>query len=157
MDSSIVTTLFLGVIGFLISWFYSSRTHALAHEQMMKQLFTEFNHRYNELNNFLKEIEDDFKESLKVSDEDCLSIKAKKLLLRQKVIDYFILCAEEYYWYHHKRRIDKLIWISWQSGMNYWYQKVPAINELWKEELKASGKSSYYLTNDNAFFQDIPK
>lgn len=148
MDNSIIATVGIGVIGFAITAYYSWHTKKIAHEQMQKQLFSEFNQRYSELNDWLNEIE--------VSYPTLAELKkapnAKDL--KQKVIDYFSLCAEEFYWYHHKRRIDSLIWKSWQSGMNYWYQKVPAIRELWLNEVRTNGKHSYYITDEFEFFQE---
>lgn len=148
MDYNALATVGLTIVGSLMTWYYSRATKKLANEQMAKQLFTEFNKRYAELNDFLNKIENKYPtmdELNKAEDSD---------LLKQKVIDYFSLCAEEFYWYHHKHRIDKIIWVSWQSGMNYWYQNVPAIKELWHRELQTSGKQSYYINDGDEFFQE---
>ena len=50
--TKLLTTVILGATGFGISMYYSNRTQKIANEKMMKELFTEFNQRYNELNNF---------------------------------------------------------------------------------------------------------
>lgn len=151
MDLSLLTTLILGLIGFVITAFYSWRTNKLAHEQMMKQLFTEFNKRYSDLNDYLNEIESKY-----YTLEELEKAENYKEL-KQKVVDYFSLCAEEFYWFHHKKRIDKIIWKSWQSGMNYWYQKVPAIHDLWMSEIKSNGRHSYYIHNTVEFFEEAKK
>lgn len=72
--------------------------------------------------------------------------------LKQKVIDYFNLCAEEYFWFHHKNRIDPIVWKSWHKGMNYWYNNVPCIEQMWQDEIKANGEDSYYIGNGDGFF-----
>lgn len=146
MDNTILATIILGGTGILITAYYSWHTKKLSHEQMLKQLFTEFNQRYRELNDHLKEIEDNYESLMKLNESD------KADFLKQKVNDYFSLCAEEYFWYHHKNRIDKVIWESWHSGMNYWYQNVPAIKELWQLEIKSNGVKSYYISNVDDFF-----
>jgi len=149
MDSTILATIVLGALGILITGYYSRHTKKISDEQLLKQLFTEFNERYSILNDHLKEVENKYKtlsELEKSKDAD---------FLKKNVIDYFSLCAEEYYWYKHKKRIDKLIWVSWQSGMNYWYNKVPAIKDLWNIEVKENGKLTYYIEEgENGFFQE---
>jgi hypothetical protein len=146
MDSTLIATIILGVLGITLTAYYSWHNKRIADEQMTKQLFTEFNLRYDALNNYLFQIAQDYP-SLEL-----LSKAENSKELKQKVIDYFSLCAEEFYWYHHKKRIDSLIWKSWQSGMNYWYNEVPAIKALWEEEVKSNGKESYYITNHVEFF-----
>lgn len=140
-----ITALMLGGIGILITLYYSWHTKKIADEQMMKQLFTEFNQRYNLLNNSLIEIERDYPSI------ELLNASSRAKVLKQNVIDYFSLCAEEFYWYYHKRRIDKLIWNSWHTGMNYWYKNVPTIKSLWEIEIKSNGRKSYYITDEEFF------
>lgn len=135
--------LFFTILSIAITWFYSLHQNKIAHEQMLKQLFTEFNSRYDLLNEFLSEIEKNYYNSdLLIDDKRCE-------ILKQKTIDYFNLCAEEYFWYK-KKRIDQKIWDAWSAGMQHWY-KVPAIQALWDSEIKESCRS-YYITNGNEFF-----
>lgn len=120
MDNSLLATIILGSIGIILTAYYSWHTKKIAHEQMQKQLFTEFNSRYEKLN-----------EHLVYMEKNCRTIEELDQaenadFLKSKVIDYFSLCAEEFYWYYHKKRVESLIFNSWQSGMNYWYNKVPA-------------------------------
>lgn len=147
MEPSLLATILLGSVGILITIYYSWHTKKLLHEQMLKQLFTEFNARYAELNNSLIEIEKKYPTLEQLNNAE----DGDKL--KQKVIDYFSLCAEEFYWFHHKDRIDKIIWKSWQSGMNYWYNHVPSIKALWEAEVRMNGKHSYYIDSDKEFFQ----
>lgn len=140
-----ITALILGGIGIFITLYYSWHTKKIADEQMMKQLFTEFNQRYSLLNNSLVQIQRD------CPTIELLNASSQANELKQNVIDYFSLCAEEFYWYHHKKRIDPLIWNSWHTGMNYWYKNVPTIKSLWELEIKSNGKHSYYITDDEFF------
>ncbi len=148
MDNTLIATIILGIVGIGITAYYSWHTKKIADEQMLKQLFTEFNQRYNVLNDHLFLIEQEFRTI------ELLNQAENSRELKQKVIDYFSLCAEEFFWYYHKKRIDTLIWKSWQSGMNYWYNEVPAIKALWEVDLKANGKESYYITDHVEFFID---
>lgn len=148
MDNTLIATIILGSLGVIITAYYSWHTKKIADEQMLKQLFTEFNQRYDKLNNYLVEVEKHYPTL------ELLNNAGNADELKQKVIDYFSLCAEEFYWYHHKKRIEPLIWKSWQSGMNYWYNHVPSIRSLWETEVASNGKQSYYITNKTEFFID---
>lgn len=148
------TTLILGIIGICITRYYSKHTQKIENEKMMKELFTEFNKRYDEINDHLVEIEQHFKTLAELEKAQSDIHENYGDFLKQKVIDYFSLCAEEFYWFHHKKRIDPIIWESWHSGMNYWYNEVPAIQDLWKKEIEANGKESYYITDETEFFVD---
>ncbi|WP_290567998.1 hypothetical protein [Leeuwenhoekiella sp. UBA6783] len=127
-------------------WF-SIQNRRLANDKMRKELFTEFNSRYDALNDFLEQI---------TQSSSLEELKQKNLeeyeVLRCKLNDYFNLCAEEYYW-RKKRRIDKTIWKSWQAGMNSWYNKHQIIREAWKEEYESFGYQSFYLEKGEQFFK----
>ncbi len=146
MDSTLIATIGLGTVGLFITFYYSKQSKKLAHEQMQKQLFTEFNQRYEALNDYLIEIRNN------CPTMEQLTGHPDSENLKRKVNDFFNLCAEEFFWYKHKKRIDKLVWESWQHGMNYWYNNVPAIRDLWKLEIESSGKKSYYITDKVEFF-----
>jgi len=150
MDNTLLATIILGSIGIIVTFYYSKHTKKIAHEQLLKQLFTEFNSRYKEINQHLAYIEQNCPKL------DELNKSENATFLKDKVMDYFSLCAEEFFWHYHKKRIDPLIFNSWQSGMNYWYNNVPAIRSLWELEVKANGKLSYYITNEKEFFIASP-
>ena len=145
MDYNLLSTLSLAIIGTIITAYYARHTKKIAHEQMLKQLFKEFNERYDKLNDFLVEVQTHY-HTIELLEQASNSEDLKK-----KVNDYFSLCAEEFYWYKHKKRIDKLLWEAWQTGMNYWYN-VPSIKALWEKEVAANGKRSYYITDKDEFF-----
>jgi hypothetical protein len=152
MDAQIISSIILGVVAIGVTWFYSFGSSKREKDRMMKDLFSEFNSRYDKLNDSLATIEANYKDynhfkELRVTNAD----DYKKL--KQDVIDFFNLCAEEYYW-HQKKRIDQKIWRSWHAGMNYWYNNVPTIKKLWQLEVEAGGTTSYYLNGKERFFVD---
>ena len=102
----------------------------LSNDRMTKELYKEFNERYDRLNNKLSQIK-----SGKDSPEN-----------RQTIIDYFNLCAEEYYWYS-KGRIPCEIWKAWKDGIAF-YAGIEIFNELAREEVRHD--TSYY-----GFFNDV--
>lgn len=135
----------IGAFGLLISNKYQRKNREIADDRMMKELFTEFNKRYDGLNDTLAFLE---KQNLTLPELELVENKK----YRDDVIDFFNLCAEEYYWYS-KGRIDPKVWKAWHSGMNYWVNEVEAVRELWKNEVKANGKTSYYLEGKEEFFR----
>lgn len=153
MDSQIISSIIISFSALVISWFYAARNSKREGDKMMKELFTEFNLRYDKLNDSLVLIEASYPEYEvfeKLKDDETTKKEFEKL--KQAVIDYFNLCAEEFYWYYHKGRIDALVWKSWEKGMNYWFNEVPTVKKLWILEVKANGKESYYITDKKEFF-----
>ncbi|WP_312791674.1 hypothetical protein [Sphingobacterium sp.] len=128
-----------------IAYYYQKGNLDISHEKMEKELFTEFNHRYDKLNDKLLELKVEL---------DITALNEKyNADLQKSIIDYFNLCAEQYYWYK-KERISKEIWNSWHSGMMYYYETFPVIKELWKKETEGDKYKSYYLTKNKGFFED---
>jgi hypothetical protein len=142
-----ICTIVLGIVGIWLTRFYARHSKLIADDQMMKDLFREFNERYDNLNEYLEE-------ATKFSNVQQMTASdgAKAIILEGKIIDFFNLCAEEYYWYQHKKRIDPVIWESWNAGMNSWYES-PVIKELWKKEVDRGLLKSYYITDGNGFFK----
>jgi hypothetical protein len=147
MDITLIATIILGATGILVTIVYSWQAHKLAHEQMQKQLFKEFNERYAAINDFLVDIQNN------CPTMEQLNQHKDSVLLKRKVNDFFNLCAEEFFWWKYKSRIDDIVWESWQKGMNYWYNNVPAIKAMWEKEMAATGKRSYYITDEVEFFK----
>lgn len=141
-----LVTVFLGLVVWYSTKKYNKTQIDLTNDRLQKELFTEFNSRYDELNNYLEIIvkSKTLKSFKKEKDYDQLSCRLS---------DYFNLCAEEYYWYK-KGRIDELIWNSWQTGMNSWYNNHPIIREAWEKELKNFGCQSFYLKEGERFFKN---
>jgi hypothetical protein len=145
MDATIISTIILGSVGVVLTIYYSHHSKQIARDIMMKELFTEFNRRYDELNDDLQFIHDHYRTTEELQKAENYAY------LKNRIIDFFNICAEEYFWYQ-KDRIDKNVWMSWNAGMKFWY-RVPAIKDLWIEETKEEGLTSYYITNGKHFFQ----
>lgn len=138
-----IITGIVALAGVVVTVIFQRSAERLSKDRMMKELFTEFNQRYDQLNDHLMFLE---KKNLTLLELD------ENLKCKAKVIDFFNLCAEEFYWYK-KGRIDPKVWRAWSSGMNYWVNEVDAIRDLWLRELAANGKTSYYLDENEEFFQ----
>jgi len=97
--------------------FFLQQRHA-EDARFLKELMTEFNGRYNELNGPLQQAiwsQGDFSEEQ-----------------RLKFIDYFNLCAEEYVFWQ-KGYIDEPVWLAWRAGMAY-YGRDQRVRKLWESE-----------------------
>ena len=143
MNPSILATVILGLAGLFLTLIFNYHSRRMARDRMNKELFSEFNKRYDSLNEYLEEITQCCK------DLDDLNAYPN---LRYKLNDYFNLCAEEFYW-HTKDRIDKRIWLSWEEGMNRWYNDFPVIREAWEDELVNYGYKTFYLKKNQQFFK----
>ncbi|MCX8524688.1 hypothetical protein OF897_12265 [Chryseobacterium formosus] len=115
---------------------------------MEKELFKEFNERYDKLNNDLSKL--DTVENLSQLKE----IKSSDInkTLYDVLMDYFNLCSEQYYWYKRKR-ISHEIWDSWYSGMMFYYNSFPIVKEVWLNEIIDGGYKSYYLKGKDELFK----
>jgi hypothetical protein len=135
----------VGIVVAFISYKYNKNSTRIEQDRFSRELFMEFNRRYDKINDSLHLI------SLHCKNLNDLKNNPK---LESKLIDFFNLCAEEYYWYK-KGRIDEFLWQAWQEGMNHWYINVPLIKEAWEEEIKLKGLKSYYINQKNDFFKDL--
>ncbi|WP_138432392.1 hypothetical protein [Winogradskyella algicola] len=144
--SEIVITSILGfsVLGATI--IYNRTQNNIAKHRLQKELFSEFNKRYDKLNDDLEAITQ-FESMEMLMDQKPDEYK----LLRYKLNDYFNLCAEEYYWYKNER-IDLDLWKSWEAGMNSWYNNHRIIREAWQEEYNRFGQEAFYLKEGEQFF-----
>lgn len=140
----VISATIIGGFGLLISNKYQQKNREISDDRMMKELFTEFNNRYDGLNDTLAFLE---KQNWTLPELEL----GENQKYQDDVIDFFNLRAEEYYWYK-KGRIDQKVWKARHSGMNYWVNEVEAVRELWENELKANEKTSYYLEANEGFF-----
>lgn len=109
------------------AFYYFVQKQKLDETRLMKELFTEFNHRYDGLNDRLNAIrEQDHRNELTPCE-------------RNTLYDYFNLCAEEHL-FHTLGYIHPKIWSAWEAGMKAYGQN-PRICSLWEEEKKSK---SYY-------------
>lgn len=141
------TPAFLGVIGVIITVIFSVANKKMSHQKMEKELFTEFNKRYDELNDSLSLLT----RSMTIDELKSTKSRIHKKSLFLVLIDYFNLCAEQYYW-KEKGRISNNIWGAWHVGMKYYYDNFPVVKELWQQEIKGEGYKSYYLKSNKDFF-----
>jgi hypothetical protein len=121
--SELLATAIVGVASFT---YFLYRQH-LDEAKLFKELFTEFNLRYDTVN-------DDINAILIGPRDGALSAREK-----DRLFSYFNLCAEEYFFYK-AGYIDRQVWESWCRGMKAFY-KHPRIQPLWDEECKSD---SYY-------------
>jgi hypothetical protein len=105
-----------GVGGFL---YFLYQQH-LNETKLFKELFIDFNRRYDALKYDLNTILFD------PSADELSSCQ------REKIFNYFKLCAEEYFFYN-VGYIDHDVWQSWCRGMNEFF-KEPRIRTLWDQD-----------------------
>lgn len=119
-----IVVLFTGLFDNLINF-------KIARDQFFKNLFIEFNQKYDVMNEALNAI---------VSGNANYTINGKAKTKEAIFIDYLNLCAEEYLWYK-KGRIDTEVWAAWKAGMIYYFKQ-----KAFKEEIKKQKeqKDSYY-------------
>ena len=116
--------LFISTIGGICGFFYFLYRQHLDETKLFKELFVSFNGRHDELKDDLNAVLYDPSEGVLSSDQ------------REKVFNYFNLCAEEYFFYK-AGYIDHDVWKSWCRGMNLFFSH-PRIQGLWAEERKES-------------------
>lgn len=115
------------IVGGGLSSLYVAQRQRLEELKLFKELFTEFNNRYDSLNEKLNHIlRVDPTEPLKSEELDILN-------------DYFNLCGEEYL-YYKEGYIYKEVWRAWFNGMKIFFEN-PRIKSVWKKELE---NGSYY-------------
>ena len=110
------------------AFLYFAQKQKLEEARLLKELITEFNRRYDTLNERLAKIT--------ATTPTPLSTCQKEV-----VIDYFNLCAEEYLFYTLDY-VPPRVWDAWQAGMKV-YRQDDRIKALWQEEEKKN-KDSYY-------------
>ena len=109
------------------------RTNRVARDKLFKEIFMEYNNKYdlrfnNALGRIVCEAESD--ENYAVNKED-----------KELVIDYINFCSEEYLWYT-KGGIPKRVWDAWYNGIKF-YLKNKTINKVFRLELE-NNRASYY-------------
>ncbi|MDA0178404.1 hypothetical protein OOZ35_12960 [Mesoflavibacter profundi] len=149
-----ISAIILATVASYLAYRHNKLTRELSNDNLQKQLFTEFNARYDKLNDIIQFI-------LELSEEDIIKYKKgkgedkfgdyTKSYIKFKINDYFNLCSEEYYWYS-KERIDNRIWNAWEKGMKDIYNNSEIIRDQWIEEIKNEGWKSFYLKSPTDIF-----
>jgi hypothetical protein len=147
MSEAVIVSGILGGCGLLITLIYNYKNTQLSNHKMQKELFTEFNKRYNELNDNLNLLGDS---SLTYFSEWFLPEDQVKI--KGSIYDFFNLCSEEYYW-KMEGRIPEKVWKSWVRGMNDIYNRSEVIRKMWDEECENKGYISYYIDKKDTFFK----
>jgi len=145
---SVVQILVIGVTAVGVTWYYNKKQLELSNDEFQRNLFIEFNKRYDALNDGLHEVLELQQKS------ELLSFKKLSLKSPESVKclnDYLNLCAEEYFWFK-KGRVDEVVWRSWSIGMKWWYAKLQPLQELWKDEKDNGNFQSYYLESGEDLF-----
>ncbi len=125
-------TLAITIIGGIFSYFFVIQKQTIEDIRLFKELFHEFNQRYDCMNEKLN--------CIRSKDIDNpLSMNDKAILY-----NYFNLCGEESL-YYQQGYILKDVWKAWCNGMLYFLGD-ERINALWIEEEKTS--SYYGLTRE---------
>lgn len=113
-------------VGAALPLVYFMQKQKLEELRLFKDLFTEFNRRYDAMNDQLAPIRKNTEGPL-IDTE------------RQALFDYFNLCGEEFLFYR-LGYIDPAAWDAWHNGMKG-YLENPRIERLWREEIRSD---SYY-------------
>lgn len=113
------------ILGAALGFCYFAQKQKLEELRLFKDLFTDFNRRYDEMNDRLVNIPGG---NLR-GDPD----------LRKTLVDYFNLCAEEYLFFE-EGYIHPAAWRSWCRGMLY-YLDDEDIRQVWDDEVRSD---SYY-------------
>lgn len=110
--------------------------------KLIKDLATQFNERYDGLNEELNSI---------VRTKD----SAEPLVSTQKdtLYNYFNLCAEEYLFYR-RGYIYPEVWDAWSRGMKTYFTDDDRVRELWNCESKTG---SYYGLDFDTIFSALPE
>ena len=115
------------IVGGILSSIYFVQKQRLEELRLFEELFTEFNARYDELNESMNRIlRGDSEAKLEPDELDIL-------------YNYFNLSGEEYF-YYKQGYIYPEVWKAWRNGMKIFYQS-QRIKEEWEKEL---ANDSYY-------------
>jgi hypothetical protein len=123
-ESDRVTLVGSSVAGAL-AFCYFVQQQKLAEMSLFKQLFSEFNCRYDRMNGRLLDL---------TRHQESPTPKQRNL-----IVDYFNLCAEEYLFYS-EGYIHEAVWCSWCRGMLVYFNTA-TFSSIWQEEIETG---SYY-------------
>ena len=113
-------------IGAIVSFIYLVQKQKLEELRLFRELFKDFNERYDGLNEKLARIAEG--RDAEVSSDE-----------RETLVDYFNLCGEEHL-YFERGYIDPAVWRAWFNGMKA-IVSVPRVQLVWQQEKQTE---SYY-------------
>lgn len=143
-----IQVLITGFAALGVTWYYSKKQLELSNDEFQRGLFKQFNERYDELNDELHILLVQQKEK-----DEQLTLKSVREGSRDSykcLNDYLNLCAEEHYWFK-KGRVDPTVWKAWKTGIDWWFDKLDPLKELWENEKKNGNYNSYYLDDGESF------
>jgi len=117
----------LTLIGIPFTFVFLIQKQKLEETRLFKELFQDFNSRYDKLNEALDTI---------LTGQACVDVSPVE---RRVLYHYFNLCAEEYLFYRLGYIPDD-VWCSWQNGMATFFD-CPRIRKVWDDD---PGADSYY-------------
>lgn len=120
-NASLVGSIIVVALGFC----YFAQQQKLAEILLFKELFTEFNRRYDNLDERLRQIATS---GAPPNESAC-----------QTIIEYYNLCGEEYLFFA-EGYIHREAWRSWCAGMLWYFEREP-FRSMWERE---SATNSYY-------------
>ncbi len=141
--------LIISVVAIWLTSRYQKHTKKLANDKMMKELFMEFNQRYDRINNRLDKIS-----KMSVVKWEAQKDEKKKARIYDAVVDFFNICSEEYYWFK-EGRLDPKIWKAWHKGMNDIFNRSKVIQKIWEDECENEGYKSYYISKKDEIFKSV--
>jgi hypothetical protein len=118
---------FAAVAAGVFAFAFGIQKQILEELKLFKNLFEQFNARYDAMNDAINLIYQ--RPSGDLLDEDEIKTLSK----------YFNLCGEEYL-YYKKGFISEEVWLAWSNGMKY-YRQNPRIQKIWDQEIESD---SYY-------------
>jgi hypothetical protein len=121
---------FAAIAAVMLSFAFGIQKQNLEETTLFKDLFEQFNKRYDVLNDELNRIYFDKQPADKPFTDD----------EREKLYKYFNICGEEWL-YAERGFICPEVWRAWENGMKFFRQN-PRIKRLWDEDLKDN--DSYY-------------
>lgn len=116
----------VGITGIPLSVLFFVQKQRLEELTLFRDLFRDFNVRYDGLNERLADIALEESEPLTLQD-------------RKTLVDYFNLCSEEYLYYRQGYILPEA-WSAWVAGMMQYYSN-PRVRAFWDQELLTG---SYY-------------
>ncbi|MGA9777155.1 MAG: hypothetical protein WBS33_02680 [Verrucomicrobiia bacterium] len=119
---------FAGIAVGVFAFAFGVQKQNLREIKLFKELFEQFNDRYDKMNDDLNQIHEQPSDLTLTKDE------------KEKLFKYFNLCGEE--WLYAKRGfICEEVWKAWKSGMDY-FRRNSRIKDFWDKEL--NDNDSYY-------------
>jgi hypothetical protein len=117
----------VAIEGGILSFTFAAQKQQLEEVRLFRELFREFNERYDNLNEDMNRI---------YGEAPAVPLRPDEV---NTLFGYFNLCGEEYL-YFVRGFIYPEVWKSWENGMKY-FRRNPRIKKLWDDDLKTD---AYY-------------